>query len=75
MRPLYFRYRARNWPETLNEKETDQWRQFREARLLAGEFGNELTLHKYQHILEEMLQKGIPEDRQEVFKRLVEWVQ
>jgi exodeoxyribonuclease-1 len=75
LHPLYFRYRARNWPETLNAKEADQWRQFREARLLAGEFGNELTLHKYQHILEEMLQKGIPEDRQELFKRLVEWVQ
>jgi exodeoxyribonuclease-1 len=75
LRPLYFRYRARNWPETLNEKETDQWRQFREARLLAGEFGNELTLHKYQHILEDMLQQGVPEDRQGLFRRLVEWVQ
>ncbi|MCI5161300.1 MAG: exodeoxyribonuclease I [Candidatus Electrothrix sp. AX5] len=75
LRPLYFRYRARNWPETLNEKETDQWRQFREARLLAGEFGNELTLHKYQHILEEMLQQGVQEDRQGLFRRLVEWVQ
>ncbi|CAK8725319.1 exodeoxyribonuclease I [Candidatus Electrothrix laxa] len=75
LHPLYFRYRARNWPETLNEKETDQWRQFREARLLAGEFANELTLYKYQHILEEMLQQGIPENRQKLFKRLVEWVQ
>ncbi|RWX44164.1 Exodeoxyribonuclease I subunit C [Candidatus Electrothrix aarhusensis] len=75
LRPLYFRYRARNWPETLNEKETDQWRQFREARLLAGEFGNEFTLHKYQHILEDMLQQGVPEDRQGLFRRLVEWVQ
>ena len=75
LHPLYFRYRARNWSETLNEKETDQWRQFCEARLLTGEFGNELTLHKYQHILEEMLQLGIPENRQELFKRLVEWVQ
>ncbi|XCN75125.1 MAG: exodeoxyribonuclease I [Candidatus Electrothrix aestuarii] len=72
---LYFRYRARNWPETLNEKEKDQWRQFCEARLLAGEFGNELTLHGYQHILEEMLQQGIPEKRQELFRLLVEWVQ
>jgi exodeoxyribonuclease-1 len=75
LRPLYFRYRARNWPETLNAKEADQWRQFCEARLLAGEFGNELTLHKYQHILEEIAQQGVPEDRQELFKRLVEWVQ
>ncbi|MCI5165025.1 MAG: exodeoxyribonuclease I [Candidatus Electrothrix sp. GM3_4] len=75
LRPLYFRYRARNWPETLNEKETDQWRQFCEARLLAGEFAHELTLHKYQQVLEDILQQGIPENRQELFKRLVEWVQ
>ena len=72
---LYFRYRARNWPETLNAKETDQWRQFCEARLLAGEFGNERTLSMYQHILEEMLQQGIPENRQGLFQQLAEWIQ
>ncbi len=73
--PLYFRYRARNWPESLNEKEKDQWRQFCEARLLAGEFGNYLTLAKYQNVLEEILQQGVPENRQDLFKKLVEWVQ
>jgi exodeoxyribonuclease-1 len=75
LRSLYFRYRARNWPESLDEKEKDQWRQFCEARLLAGEFGNQLTLARYQDILEEMLQQGIPESRQYLFKKLVEWVQ
>ncbi|WYD81625.1 MAG: exodeoxyribonuclease I [Candidatus Electrothrix gigas] len=72
---LYFRYRARNWPETLNAKERDQWRQFCEDRLLAGKFGHPLTLDKYQDILEEMLEQGIPENRQDLFKKLVEWVQ
>ncbi|MCI5147920.1 MAG: hypothetical protein D3916_00665, partial [Candidatus Electrothrix sp. MAN1_4] len=72
--PLYFRYRARNWPESLDEKEREQWRQFCEARLLDGAFGNQLTLHKYQDILEEMLQQGVPENRQDLFKKLVEWV-
>ncbi len=75
LRTLFFRYRARNWPESLNEKEGDQWRQFCEARLLAGEFDNELTLHKYQQILEDMLQQGVAENRQELFKQLAEWVQ
>jgi len=75
LRTLYFRYRARNWPESLSEKEREQWRQFCEARLLSGEFGNQLTLEKYQDILEEMLQQGIPENRQNLFKKLVEWVQ
>uniref|UniRef100_UPI0040563CA5 exodeoxyribonuclease I n=1 Tax=Candidatus Electrothrix sp. TaxID=2170559 RepID=UPI0040563CA5 len=72
---LYFRYRARNWPESLDEKEKDLWRQFCEARLLAGEFGNQLTLQKYQDILEGMAQHGIPENRQDLLKKLVEWVQ
>jgi exodeoxyribonuclease-1 len=71
---LYFRYRARNWPESLDEKEREQWRQFCEDRLLDGSFGNQLTLHKYQDILEEMLQQGVPENRQDLFKKLVEWV-
>jgi exodeoxyribonuclease-1 len=73
--PLYFRYRARNWPESLSEKEKDQWRQFCEARLLAGEFGNQLTLAEYQDILEGMVQQGIPENKQDLFRKLVEWVQ
>lgn len=72
---LYFRYRARNWPETLNDKEKDQWRQFCEARLFSGEFGNELTLYKYQQILEEMLKLGIPENRKRLFQQLAEWIQ
>ena len=72
---LYFRYRARNWPETLSTKEKDQWRQFCEARLLSGAFGNELTLYTYQQILEEMLHQGIPESRQRLFQQLAEWIQ
>lgn len=72
---LYFRYRARNWPETLDARERDQWRQFCENRLLAGKFSHPLTLQKYQDILEKMLEQGIPENRQDLFKKLVEWVQ
>jgi exodeoxyribonuclease-1 len=75
LQTLYFRYRARNWPETLNEKEADQWRQFCEARLLAGDFDNELTVRRYQQILEGMLQQGVAENREKLFQQLVEWVQ
>ncbi|XOF35158.1 MAG: exodeoxyribonuclease I [Candidatus Electrothrix sp. YB6] len=75
LQTLYFRYRARNWPETLNAQEANQWRQFCEDRLLTGAFGNELTLDRYRHILEDMLQQGMPEDREKLFQQLVEWVQ
>lgn len=33
---LYFRYKARNWPETLNGAESAQWLAFRQSRLSAG---------------------------------------
>ncbi|MDB5827540.1 MAG: Exodeoxyribonuclease [Variovorax sp.] len=36
---LVFRYRARNWPETLNVEETERWEAHRAARLLEGEGG------------------------------------
>ena len=36
---LLFRYRARNWPETLNEAEAERWHAHRVARVLEGEGG------------------------------------
>lgn len=34
---MFFRYRARNYPETLNNEELDQWTSFRKERLLNSE--------------------------------------
>ncbi len=36
---IVFRYRARNWPETLSEEETQRWEQHRAAKLFDGEGG------------------------------------
>ena len=36
---LVFRYRARNFPETLNEADSERWNAHRAARLLEGEGG------------------------------------
>ena len=36
---LLFRYRARNWPESLSAEETERWEAHRAARLLEGEGG------------------------------------
>ncbi len=36
---LLFRYRARNWPESLNPGEAERWEAHRAARLLEGEGG------------------------------------
>jgi exodeoxyribonuclease-1 len=36
---IVFRYRARNWPETLTVEESERWEAHRAARLLEGEGG------------------------------------
>lgn len=36
---ILFRYRARNFPQTLNAAEAQQWEQHRAARLFDGEYG------------------------------------
>ena len=72
LRTLYFRYRARNWPESLNAKEQAQWRHFCEARLLEGQFSNELTFARYKQILEELISSGAAEQQPELFRLLAD---
>ncbi len=50
---LVFRYRARLWPETLNEAETQRWQALRAARLLEGE-GGALTLERLFQRIDEL---------------------
>jgi exodeoxyribonuclease I len=75
LKTLYFRYRARNWPESLNPKEQEVWANFCQDRILRGQYGNALTWEKYQQILEAMAKDGTAEQHTEAFRQLVEWVQ
>ncbi len=75
LQTLFPRYRARNWPESLTEDERQQWKAFCEERLLAGGFGNTLTLQRYQETLEQLLTQPIPAEKEFLFKQLVDWVQ
>ena len=43
---MLFRFRARNWPETLSVDEQDAWRRHCAARLLKGAAGS-LTVDRY----------------------------
>ena len=44
---LLFRYRARNWPETLSVQEAQRWEDFCCHRFLDIDDGGRLTLHEY----------------------------
>lgn len=75
LQTLYFRYRARNWPETLNPQEQQKWKQFCQARLIDGEHGCSLTAIQFQQCLEELALEDMNEREHKALGDLVTWVQ
>lgn len=53
---LLFRYRARNFPETLSAPEQEQWREFCRCRLMLDEYGAPNTLANFEVALAEQLE-------------------
>lgn len=49
---MYFRYQARNYPQTLNEQQQQQWRAFCMKRLTDKSGGAALTLEEYRQKLD-----------------------
>jgi len=59
---MLFRYRARNYPETLNTDEQAQWLEHCRARLLQGEAGNR-TFEEFFTEIERIKQEEAPDER------------
>jgi exodeoxyribonuclease-1 len=53
---MLFRYRARNWPETLSPDEQETWDAYRLDRLTDPQGGGSITLDQYQQRLAELTQ-------------------
>ncbi len=51
---LLFRYRARNWPETLDAAERTRWDAYRRHRLCDPDGGGSITLESYRRRLAEL---------------------
>ncbi|PID46026.1 MAG: exodeoxyribonuclease I [Proteobacteria bacterium] len=75
LQTLLFRYRARNWPETLNQQEQWQWQEFCRARLIDGEFGCDFTATDFQEAMHDIAQRDLSEEQKVALQRLVDWVQ
>jgi len=60
---MLFRYRARNYPETLNLNESMEWDRYRRQRLLESEAPEDFTLADFRAALDEQrtLHAGKPE--------------
>jgi exodeoxyribonuclease I len=51
---LLFRYRARNFPQTLSQKEIENWQEHRKTRLMDPQSSTSITLPEYFQQLEQM---------------------
>jgi exodeoxyribonuclease-1 len=75
LRQLFPRYRARNWPELLNEEELNWWRDFCRVRLFEGDFGSNLTIETFNSRLQEIYAEETDEKKLELLGQLEKWVQ
>jgi exodeoxyribonuclease-1 len=55
---MLFRYRARNYPDSLTPAERAQWEEYRFARLTEPEAGASICLEEYQKLIETLVESG-----------------
>ena len=68
---IFFRYRARNFPETLSSDELDDWREFCRARLTDRSYGASVVLDEFRLRLAELnAQTDLNEKRRAVLAQL-----
>lgn len=72
---LFFRYRARNYPETLNDSENLRWLAHRRSRLTQKTAHGDLTLIEYMTELQTRnLAVGLTDDQRRILANLREYV-
>lgn len=55
---MLFRYRARNFPETLSAEEAALWEEFRFQRLTEAEAGGSICMEEYQETIAALVESG-----------------
>lgn len=71
---MLFRYRARNWPETLDPDERESWEAHRLLRLSDPEAGASITLDRYRERLAELTEsQADTATGRAILKDLADW--
>jgi exodeoxyribonuclease-1 len=71
---LLFRYRARNWPDTLTPAERDRWNHYRRERLCEDSGMSELTFETYYREIDALrLQFAQDGSKQVLLDQLLAW--
>jgi exodeoxyribonuclease-1 len=70
---LLFRYRARNWPESLNDEEQALWQQHRQQRLGPNAPNDVLNLTRFEAALADCDSADLPKEKQQVLQQLADY--
>lgn len=70
---MLFRYRARNWPESLSADEQEQWQQYRQQRLTDESNGKILTFSRFFEEIETCRQETSSTEKKLVLSQLEEY--
>jgi len=71
---LLFRYRARNWPETLNSEENRQWQSYRQHRLQDKSNQVGISLKSYRQELARLsIDDSLDEKQRQLIDDLINW--
>lgn len=71
---LLFRYRARNWPETLSPEEQARWEEFRLERITQADGGGSISLNEYEARLQALAENpDLSERDMEILEALAEY--
>ncbi len=72
---MLFRYRARNWPDSLSPEEQQQWKQFRQQRLCEGNNSAILTIAQYFEAIERCQAQVQSEQQRQILQALISYGQ
>lgn len=73
---MLYRYRARNWPQTLSREEKARWEEYRRDRLTNPEAGASIVLDQYARELSRLaIDTELPADRRALIDALLDWPQ
>lgn len=71
---MLFRYRARNWPQSLSQEERKRWETFRQNRLVNPEADCGITLAQYRKLLaEKVMEPEINARDRAILSDLADW--
>jgi exodeoxyribonuclease-1 len=70
---MLFRYRARNFPQTLSPAERAQWDEFRLQRITEPDAPGALDMEAYQALIDTLLAQQRPAGERELLEALLEY--